>query len=165
LETSPPVRPAKVVSGGQTGVDRAALDAAREAGIPTGGWCPAGGRAEDLEEPPGLLALYPELAETPSPNYAERTEWNVRDSDGTLVLMPAAHRLTQGTAMTVDLARRLGRPVVVLDPGGDGALEEARAFIDGLGEAPVLNLAGPRESGVPGVYESSRTFLGQLFER
>lgn len=157
------MRPAKVVSGGQTGVDRAGLDAARAAGIPTGGWCPADGRAEDLEEPPGLLDHYPELAETPSPNYAERTEWNVRDSDGTLVLKPAEHPLTRGTAMTVDLAHRMGRPVVVLDPGAPQASEEALAFIEGLGPEPVLNVAGPRESGMPGIYAESLEFLVRLF--
>lgn len=153
----------KVVSGGQTGVDRAALDAARQAGLPTGGWCPAGGRAEDLEDPPGLLGPYPELAETPSGNYAERTEWNVRDSDGTLVLKLAEHPLTRGTAMTVDLAHRIGRPVVVLDPGSARADEEALAFIEGLGPEPVLNVAGPRESGMPGIYAESFEFLVRLF--
>lgn len=74
---------AAIRSGGQTGVDRGALDAARAAGVPIVGWCPAGGWAEDLTETPGLLTDYPELRETPSPEPAQRTEWNVRDSDVT----------------------------------------------------------------------------------
>jgi len=72
---------AQVVSGGQTGVDRAALDVASELGLPCGGWCPQGRKAEDGP----LVSRYP-LKETPSADYFQRTEWNVRDSDGTLVL-------------------------------------------------------------------------------
>ncbi len=87
----------RVFSGGQTGVDRAALDVALDLGFPCGGWCPSGRRAEDGP----LKEIYP-LKETPSKNYAQRTEWNVRDSDGTLVL----HRgsLSGGTAFTIELA-------------------------------------------------------------
>ncbi len=94
--------PEKIVSGGQTGVDRAALDAALALGVPCGGWCPRGRRAEDGEIP----ARYP-LRETPLPTYEQRTEWNVRDADGTLVLTrgPASG----GTALTLALAERLGR--------------------------------------------------------
>jgi len=93
----------KIVSGGQTGVDRAALDVALELGIECGGWCPAGRWAED-----GVIgARYP-LRETPSADPAERTEWNVRDSDGTLLLTAAA---SPGTERTHEAARRLGRPV------------------------------------------------------
>src|SRR5919108_3104860 len=104
-----------VVSGGQTGVDRAALDAAAEVGLRTGGWCPRGRRAED-----GALAALYTLRETPSRGYAQRTEWNVRDSDATLVLCRGAPR--GGTALTLRVAKRCGRPVLVVDPsGGDGA--------------------------------------------
>ncbi len=76
-----------VVSGGQSGVDRAALDTAVELGLPYGGWCPRGGWAEDLTEPPGLLARYPRLRATPGSEPAQRTRWNVRDSDATLILL------------------------------------------------------------------------------
>ena len=81
---------ATIRSGGQTGVDRGALDAARAAGVPIEGWCPAGGWAEDLPEAPGLRTDYPELRETPSREPAQRTEWNVRDSDVTLIIGPVA---------------------------------------------------------------------------
>lgn len=74
----------KIVSGGQTGVDRAALDVALELGLPCGGWCPKGRKAED-----GVIhSRYP-LKETPSEEYNERTTWNVRDSDGTLIVSDA----------------------------------------------------------------------------
>ena len=81
---SPPMPKLIIVSGGQTGVDRAALDAAIARGIAYGGWCPQGGWAEDCPEPPGVLARYPLLRETPSADPAQRTEWNVRDSDASL---------------------------------------------------------------------------------
>ena len=74
----------KIISGGQTGVDRAALDVALELGLPCGGWCPRGRRAEDGPIDP----RYP-LTETPWDGYPQRTEWNVRDADGTLILTPA----------------------------------------------------------------------------
>jgi hypothetical protein len=77
-----------IVSGGQTGVDRAALDVAIERGMDWGGWCPKGGWAEDLTEPPGVLTRYPKLKETPLANPVQRTEWNVRDADATLVGVP-----------------------------------------------------------------------------
>lgn len=91
-DTLPPMNSliATIRSGGQTGVDRGALDAARAAGVPIEGWCPAGGWAEDLPEAPGLRTDYPELRETPSREPAQRTEWNVRDSDVTLIIGPVA---------------------------------------------------------------------------
>ena len=89
----------KVVSGGPTGVDRAALDAACALGLALGGWCPRGRRAEDGAIP----AEYP-LRETPGEDYAERTEWNVRDASATLVLTRG--QPSPGTALTIELARR-----------------------------------------------------------
>ena len=89
----PPVRPSwgmKIISGGQSGVDRAALDVAIERGMDWGGWCPRGGWAEDFLEPPGLLTKYPHLKETPDSHPLQRTEWNVRDSDATLIITDGA---------------------------------------------------------------------------
>src|SRR3989442_2721366 len=94
--------PVEIVSGGQTGVDRAALDTALALGLPCGGWCPRGRRAEDGPLP----TRYP-LRETPSSSYPERTVWNVRDSDGTLILHRG--RLSGGTALTLRLVSRHGR--------------------------------------------------------
>jgi hypothetical protein len=144
----------KVVSGGQTGVDRAALDTARALGLPCGGWCPRGRLAEDGPIDPA----YP-LTETPSADYAQRTEWNVRDSDGTLVLVRG--RATCGTALTIALARRQGRPLLVLDLERGPSPDEARQWIE-AGAIAVLNVAGPRESQRPGIGREARAFLERL---
>ena len=141
----------KVVSGGQTGVDRAALDTALELEIPCGGWCPKGRRAEDGP----LDAIYP-LQETPLPRYPQRTEWNVRDSDGTLVLYREI--LTGGTAYTVELAQQYDRPCLALDlsthPAQKTIVEWANQH-----QIHILNIAGSRESGSPGIYQDACELL------
>ncbi len=149
-------RPAKIVSGGQTGVDRAALDVARELGLPCGGWCPRGRRAEDGPIP----AHYP-LAETPSADYVERTEWNVRDADATLILTDGAR--TGGTALTVEFARQYGKPCRIVDLGqrSPSEREQTRRWLARI-KAQTLNVAGPRESGRPGVYREACDFLRAL---
>jgi hypothetical protein len=145
----------KVVSGGQTGVDRAALDAARAAGLPCGGWCPRGRLAEDGPIDPG----YP-LIETPEADYAQRTEWNVRDSDGTLVL--ARGQASGGTALTIALARRHGKPLLVVDLAQDPLPAEVTRWIEDRG-LHVLNVAGPRESQRPGIGREARAYLERIF--
>lgn len=141
----------RIVSGGQTGVDRAALDAALALGLACGGWCPSGRRAEDGPIP----ARYP-LRETASPDYRVRTEANVRDSDATLILVEGP--LTGGTALTARIARRLGRPLRVVDlargpdPGGLAPWLRAHGV-------RVLNVAGPRESQRPGIGARARRWL------
>src|SRR5215471_7567840 len=99
----------RIVSGGQTGVDRAALDAALELGVPCGGWCPRGRAAEDGP----IDDRYP-LHETPSRDVEQRTEWNVRDSDGTLILNRGPE-LTGGTLLTQRVAQRDRKPWMVID--------------------------------------------------
>jgi hypothetical protein len=141
----------KIVSGGQTGVDRAALDVALSMGLPCGGWCPKGRRAEDGTIPPH----YP-LVETPSEEYWERTLWNVRDSDATLILCLGVPR--GGTALTLELAKSLKKPCFFVP------LEEdfpARILKRWLSEyaVEILNIAGPRESTCPGIYELSKIYL------
>ncbi|HEY3196484.1 MAG TPA: putative molybdenum carrier protein [Nitrospirales bacterium] len=146
----------KLISGGQTGVDRAALDVARELGIASGGWCPQGRRAEDGP----LAGCYP-LQETPASEYGQRTEWNVRDADGTLVLTRG--RPSEGTAFTIEMARRHGKPCLVLDisPGPPNpATVRVWAHKHGV---RILNVAGPRESKCPGIYEEAKVLLRQLF--
>lgn len=140
----------RLVSGGQTGADRAALEVGRALGIPVGGWCPVGGWAEDLPEPPGLLALYPELHATASSDPTERTEQNVRDSDATLVIQ-APGVSSPGTAFTIETARRLELPLFVADPS---QVEEVRAWLDELPDGTILNVAGPRESQAPGHHQA-----------
>lgn len=145
---------AQIVSGGQTGVDRAALDVALELGLPCGGWCPKGRRAEDGPIPP----RYP-LRETPSDEYAQRTEWNVRDSDGTLVLTVGPP--TEGTAFTVGVAARLHKPCLVVDLAELMHMDSIRSWL-AMHRIKMLNVAGPRESKCPGIYDRTATFLRRL---
>ncbi len=154
----------KIVSGGQTGVDRAALDAAAELGLERGGWCPAGRRAQDGEIPAG----YP-LEETPSREYEQRTEWNVRDSDATLILNRGP--LDGGTLYTRTAARELDRPylVVQLEEMDGEEMEEAelarvRTWLEEEG-VEVLNVAGPRAEKRNGIHQEAAAFLRALFSR
>lgn len=152
----------KIVSGGQTGVDRAALDVALELNIPCSGWCPKGRIAEDGSIPD----RYP-LIESPSAAYEERTEWNVRDSDGTLIL--ATFPPTGGTAYTLYLIEMRGKPFIAVDldrVAGDEEvlLAEAgrvAAWIEEEG-IEVLNVAGPRESKQPGITELAAGLLRRM---
>lgn len=150
-------RVSRIRSGGQTGADRGGLDAAREVGVPICGWCPAGGLAEDYPAPPGVLARYPELVETPTSSYVTRTAWNVRDAHATLVVAPAGLEPGSGTEMTVRFARAYGRPFLVVT--GTSDLPKARLWLAGLGRGITLNVAGPRESKLPGTYATTRAVV------
>src|ERR1700728_4470550 len=102
----------KLLSGGQSGVDRAALDVAIERGLPYAGWCPKDGWAEDFPAPPGVLAKYPQLQETPSADPAQRTEWNVRDADACLIIVEAGgSSVSDGTVLARELTQRYGKPL------------------------------------------------------
>jgi hypothetical protein len=146
--------PERVVSGGQTGVDRAALDAALALGLACGGWCPRGRLAEDGRIP----ERYP-LQETPSVEYPQRTEWNVRDSDGTLILYRGV--LEGGSALTARLAEQYDRPSIALDLMTSPDPLAIREWI-ARNEIRVLNVAGPRASDSPGLYEQARALLGAM---
>jgi hypothetical protein len=149
----------KIVSGGQTGVDRAALDTAIALGVDYGGWCPAGGWAEDMPNPPGLLRLYPGLRAIPEADPAERTRWNVRDSNATLILVGAGGcAASPGTELTVETAAVLGRPWVEIAVDDAGADTRLAAWLDAVWPA-VLNIGGPRESEAPGIYRKARRVL------
>ncbi len=141
----------KLISGGQTGVDRAALDVAVKLHIPCGGWCPRGRWAEDGP----ISSLYP-LQETPSEEPAQRTEWNIRDSQGTLILH--AGEVTGGTHLTLELVRQYREPVLVLDLTRGPAPGQVRLWVANQ-EIHILNIAGPRESESPGIYASALAFL------
>jgi len=146
----------KIISGGQTGADRAALDLAIKRGIPHGGWCPKGRKAED-----GTIDQRYNLVETPSDDYAQRTEWNVRDSDATAVFS-ILRELRGGSLLTVRLAEQYDRPVIHLceEDAQANHAQELRSFIDQFGIS-VLNVAGPRESDEPGVYQ----FVSRILEQ
>ena len=145
----------RIVSGGQTGVDRAALDVAFSLGIPCGGWCPKGRLAED-----GVIPLSYPLRETPTPIYEERTAWNVRDSDGTLVLTWGTPE--GGTAYTVEAARDQGKPCLVVDLSRGGNPEEAIAWVNAH-TIRTLNVAGPRAGKCARIYEKAMQFLEKAF--
>lgn len=151
----------RIVSGGQTGVDRAALDAALRHGLPYGGWCPRGGWAEDLPSPPGLRDRYPFLRETATDDPAERTAANVRDSDATLVLTVGG-ATSPGTERTVTVAERLGRPCLRVDAQDADGVGQVLAWLSDLGCPVALNVAGPRESEAPSAYHLGSTFLDRL---
>ena len=144
----------KIVSGGPTGVDRAALDVALALGLAAGGGCPQGRRAED-----GVIPDRYPLMETPEPNYEARTRRNVEDSDGALILNLGT--LDGGTALTACHARQIGKPclIVALEEGIEPAA--FRAWLD-RNQIAVLNVAGPRESKRPGVYEAAYCCLEAL---
>ena len=156
----------KLMSGGQTGVDRAALDFALLAGLPYGGWCPRGGWAEDLPTPPGLLQPYPRLVETPDADPAQRTRWNVRDADATLLVLPSPRAPglpgSPGTELTRRACIDLHRPVAAIaigDPDPWGAVND---LVASLPDGYALNVAGPRESESPGIYASCLRLLQGL---
>jgi len=148
----------RIVSGGQTGADRAALDWAWRRNIPHGGWCPAGRLAED-----GTIPSHYRLQETPSPAYLQRTEWNVRDSDGTVIFSIDA-RLTGGSQATVDFAVEQKKPWLHLSRNGASADHAPRllAFIREH-NIKVLNVAGPGAAKEPSVYQFVQDTLEQAF--
>lgn len=174
----------KIISGGQTGVDRAALDVAIFLKIPHGGWCPRGRRSED-----GQIPMTYQLTETSSPQYTQRTRKNVLDSDGTLILY--RHSLGRGTGLTVSLAKRLHRPFLMVDLGKSkgrqcasdaqkqAVFEQCEDELQDVTAATtwqvrtvlqihrwivqeqieILNVAGPRESSAPGIAEEVHSLL------
>ena len=142
---------ARIISGGQTGVDRAALDVALELGLPCGGWCPRGRRAEDGTIP----ERYP-LTETSSASYPERTKRNVLDCDGTLVLTSGPPR--GGTALTIRIAAENDKPCLVVDLSRQPDPACVRSWCS-THRICVLNVAGPRESECPGIYQQAAAFL------
>ncbi|MGK0190742.1 MAG: hypothetical protein ACI9R3_006572 [Verrucomicrobiales bacterium] len=132
-----------IISGGQTGADRAALDWALGRGVPHHGWCPEGRLAED-----GAVPDRYRLEETPHRGYIVRTEWNVRDSDGT-VIFTLNKNVTGGSLATLRFARKWNKPCIHIarDHAGDAAQRLAEFVINH--RVSYLNVAGPRASGVP----------------
>jgi predicted Rossmann-fold nucleotide-binding protein len=147
----------KIVSGGQTGVDRAALDIALERGIPCGGWCPAGRHADD-----GVIPERYPLQETAEMDHTIRTEHNVRDSDGTLMLYRGA--LQGGTAYAVLMARHLNRPVLAINLDDSFDVDAVANWIRS-NRIRVLHVGGQRESSCPGIYRSAKHKLEDLLVR
>lgn len=157
LQTSlPDWFPKTIFSGGQTGVDRAALDWACNQRIPHGGWCPKGRRASD-----GPLSVKYQLRETEAAGYRQRTKLNVQDSDATLILNVG--ELDGGTLQTVQFAERMGKPHLVVQLDQCVPDESAERITEWLiaGRINILNVAGPREEKRPGIYTLALSVLDQ----
>ena len=149
-QNEPTFLPRRLVSGGQTGVDRGALDAAIAIGLDHGGWCPAGRLSED-----GSIPSCYQLVETDSAEYPVRTEQNVLDSDATLILYRS--KLKGGTLLTRKICARVGKPYLVVRVGTDGP-ELVRRWLSET-QPETLNVAGPRESTCHGIQEQTMKFL------
>jgi hypothetical protein len=156
----------KIITGGQSGVDRAALDVANELAIAYGGWCPRGGWAEDLTDPHGVLAHYPLLRETPLSDPAQRTQWNLRDSGAVLIITSAdGLAASKGTALAHEIAERDGKPLLMVGLDDPDAAPQTRQWLDGLlrrrdpSRLLALGIGGPRESEAPGIYQRAVAFL------
>lgn len=157
----------KIISGGQSGIDRAALDAAIALGIDYGGWCPKGGWAEDRPEPPGVLVAYPKLRETPLADPAQRTEWNIRDAGACLIIVDARGLpASKGTMLAHELADRYRKLLLVVDLGSPDAIARASDWLRTLnrerGPEWSLAIGGPRESEAAGIYGRALEFIRQL---
>ncbi len=144
----------KIISGGQTGADRAALDFAIKYNIPYSGWIPKGRKAED-----GRLPVHYQLQAMPSGVYSKRTEQNVLDSDGTLIVSYGF--LAGGSALTREFAKRQKRPCIHVDMEDtaiDDAAKQVKAWIERK-HIQVLNVAGPRVSEDPEIYDATMSLL------
>ncbi|MCF8379556.1 MAG: putative molybdenum carrier protein [Bacteroidales bacterium] len=134
----------KIISGGQTGVDRAALDFALKNKLKTGGWCPRGRKAED-----GVISdLYP-LKETPSADYQQRTRKNIEESDGTLIIFNM--QMDKGTSLTFTYCNEINKPHFLIDLHLKKNKDDLFKWIND-NNIRILNIAGPRESYSPGIY-------------
>lgn len=153
----------KVVSGGQTGVDQAGLLIASEMGVEIGGWCPKGGLDENRVD---IRKRHPSLVEATTSNPDERTKLNVRDSDGTLIIVPGwplSEKIKDGTRLTIEEAQRLKKPYLIFsltNKHQDAHVIQAWVQDNNI---EILNIAGPRESNSPGIYQKTCEMLLNFF--
>lgn len=147
----------RIRSGGQSGVDRAAMDLARKYHVTVCGWCPKGGWAEDYPTPPGVLADYPELKETPSEGTRQRTLWNMRDADAILTIMPVGSGKSKGTEIGVREGILLQKPMFTATGAED--VPAILAWLNTLPDGLDLSIGGPRASECPDAYEQTEKIL------
>jgi hypothetical protein len=150
----------KIISGGQTGVDRGALQAALDRQVSCGGWCPAGRKAED-----GRIPAHFPVIELADAGYAQRTERNVLDSDATVLIHFGT--ISGGSRLTLYCCRKADRPSLEIDASEIETAEAVQHMLAFVGEYRVacLNIAGPRESGAPGAAKFARQIVGELLDR
>ncbi len=153
----------KIVSGGQTGADQAALDVAILFHIPYGGWVPKGGLAENFPCAPGLLNRYQKMVEAETSDPSERTKLNVRDSDVTIILVQSINQTKlPGTKLTLETANRLGRPYLIQVVDEPHAAVKLSQWLSDRNREKVihtLNIAGPRNSEAPELYGQAKALL------
>jgi len=150
----------KIISGGQTGVDRAALDAAMRLGLPHGGWVPKGRLAED-----GPLPSYYQLEEMPTGDYAARTEKNVMESEGTLLITRGTP--SGGSDYTRKMALKHGKQLLHVDLTLGQRASDAASLIASwieMNRIEILNVAGSRASGDPAIYMDTLNILTHLLQ-
>ena len=159
----------RIRSGGQSGVDRAALDFARCQNIEICGWCPKGGWAEDYPEAPGIRAMFPELQETPEAEPWQRTLWNMRDAQAILTITPEGSGESKGTELGVQEGIELGKPMFTAHGVKDA--EEIAAWLRSLAAnesataiGVELCVGGPRASECPDGYRVTMEILEKVME-
>jgi hypothetical protein len=153
--------PCKVISGGQTGVDQAALRAARDCGLEIGGWCPPGRVCESGVIPPEFALQETERErgpDAPEIPRSQRTEWNVRDSDGTLVIQEGDAATDPGTAWAIECAARFEKPLLVCQVDDPDAVKNITQWI-GAFRIETLSVGGPSESSAPGIGEKAYSLV------
>lgn len=151
----------KIISGAQTGADRGGLKAGIAVGVAVGGWCPKGRKSED-----GCIPDEYPLQETPSPDYPQRTEWNVRDSDATIIFV-WGDVFSRGSMLTKSMADKYGKPSCIVNLKGSEEDESARIVFEfvKLIDPKVLNIAGSRESKAPGIEVKVERVMLKAFAR
>lgn len=153
----------KIISGGQTGVDQAALSMAIKAGLLVGGWCPKGGLDANGVN---VLPIYPDLKEAATTNPDERTRLNIEDSEGTLIIVPCIPlpaSIVDGTKLTIDYAMEKNKPLLVVSlEQNNTVMNDILQWID-ENHITVLNIGGPRESSWPGINQDACTLFKKLF--
>jgi uncharacterized phage-like protein YoqJ len=155
----------KIVTGGQTGVDRSALDVAIQLNYEYGGWCPRGRKAED-----GIIdpIKYSNLQETSTDRYQQRTEFNVRDSDGTLIIINGDEEtMGRGSKLTMDMTKKYKKPLFILNLKDNNENLNEIKIIQwiSMNNIQTLNIAGPREETTPGIYQLTQIFLTNFLKK